>query len=50
MTAVARPVGRLRERRHGLRLPAIGWVGLAIVAVFVGLALAAPWLAQYRTT
>ena len=50
MTAVARPVGRLRERRQGLQFPAIGWVGLAIVAVFVGLALAAPWLSHYRTT
>lgn len=50
MTAVARPTGRLRERRRSLRFPAIGWVGLAIVAVFVGLALAAPWLADYRTT
>ncbi len=28
----------------------IGWVGLVIVAVFVGLALAAPWLSHYRTT
>jgi peptide/nickel transport system permease protein len=50
MTAVAGPTGRLRERRRSLQFPAIGWVGLAIVAVFVGLALAAPWLAGYRTT
>jgi peptide/nickel transport system permease protein len=40
----------LRERRQGLQFPVIGWIGLTIVAVFVGLALAAPWLAQYRTT
>ncbi|HEY4408240.1 MAG TPA: ABC transporter permease [Acidimicrobiia bacterium] len=50
MTAVARPAGRVRERRRALRFPAIGWVGVAIVAVFVGLALAAPWLSHYRTT
>ncbi len=50
MTAVARPVGGAAERRRSLQFPAIGWVGLAIVAVFVGLALTAPWLAQYRTT
>ena len=50
MTAVARAAGRVRERRRGLRFPAIGWVGLAIVGAFVGLALAAPWLAGYRTT
>jgi peptide/nickel transport system permease protein len=50
VTAVARPAGRLRERRQGLQFPVIGWIGLTIVAVFVGLALAAPWLAQYRTT
>src|SRR5688572_30653926 len=36
-------------RRAG-RFPVIGWVGLAIVGVFVGLALAAPWLTSYRTT
>jgi peptide/nickel transport system permease protein len=50
VTAVARPAARLRERRRGLQFPAIGWVGLAIVTVFVGLAVAAPWLTHYRTT
>jgi peptide/nickel transport system permease protein len=51
MTAVAaRAGGRLRERRSASRFPVIGWVGLAIVAVFVGLALAGPWLTSYRTT
>jgi ABC-type dipeptide/oligopeptide/nickel transport system permease subunit len=50
VTAVVRPVDRLRERRRSLEFPAIGWAGLAIVAVFVGLALAAPWLSDYRTT
>lgn len=50
MTAVARPDVRLRGRRRASPLPVIGWVGLAIVAVFVGLALAAPWLTSYRTT
>ena len=32
------------------RFPAAGWVGLAIVAAFVVLALAAPWLTDYRTS
>ena len=50
MTAVARPGVRLGERRRTSPFPAIGWVGLAIVALFVGLALAAPWLTSYRTT
>jgi peptide/nickel transport system permease protein len=50
VTAVARPGGRLRERRRDLQFPAIGWGGLVIVVVFVGLALAAPWLSHYRTT
>jgi peptide/nickel transport system permease protein len=50
VTAVARPGDRLRERRRDLQLPAIGWVGLVIVAVFVGLAVAGPWLTHYRTT
>jgi peptide/nickel transport system permease protein len=50
VTAVARPAGRLRERRRDLQFPAIGWVGLVIVAVFVGLAVAGPWLTHYRTT
>jgi peptide/nickel transport system permease protein len=47
VTAVAAP---LATRRQGMRFPAIGWLGLAIVAVFVALALAAPWLSSYRTT
>ena len=50
MTAVARSGARLRERREASQFPAIGWIGLAIVAVFVGLALAAPWLTSYRVT
>jgi peptide/nickel transport system permease protein len=50
VTAVARPAGRVRERRRDLQFPVIGWVGLVIVALFVGLALAAPWLSHYRTT
>jgi ABC-type dipeptide/oligopeptide/nickel transport system permease subunit len=50
VTAVARPGVRLRERRRAAPFPVIGWAGLAIVAVFVGLALAAPWLTSYRTT
>lgn len=50
MTVVARPGVRLRERGRAAPFPAIGWVGLAIVAVFVGLALAAPWLTGYRIT
>ena len=50
MTAVARPGGRSHERRRGSQFPAIGWAGLAVVAVFVGLAMAAPWLTPYRTT
>ena len=50
MTAIARPGVRLGERRKTSPFPIIGWVGLAIVALFVGLALAAPWLTSYRTT
>jgi peptide/nickel transport system permease protein len=50
VTAVARAGVRLRERRQASQFPAIGWAGLAIVAVFVGLALAAPWLTSYRVT
>ena len=50
MTAVARTSGRVRERPRGSQFPAIGWLGLAIVTVFVGLALAGPWLTHYRTT
>jgi len=50
VTAIARPRGRVRERTRASQFPAIGWVGLAIVAVFVGLALAGPWLTPYRTT
>jgi len=50
MTAIARAGMRLRERRQASHFPAIGWVGLAIVAVFVGLALTAPWLTSYRVT
>ena len=47
--AVARPADRVRERKS-LQFPVIGWVGLAVVAVFVGLALTGPWLTHYRTT
>jgi peptide/nickel transport system permease protein len=50
VTAVARAGVRLRERRQAAQFPAIGWFGLAIVAAFVGLALAAPWLTSYRVT
>jgi peptide/nickel transport system permease protein len=50
VTAVAGAGAGVRERRRASQLPAIGWVGLAIVAVFVGLALAAPWLSAYRVT
>jgi peptide/nickel transport system permease protein len=50
MTAVARSGSRLGERRRSWQFPAIGWLGLAIVAVFVGLALLGPWLTPYRTT
>jgi peptide/nickel transport system permease protein len=50
VTAVARSGGRWRERGRALQFPVIGWVGLAIVAVFAGLALLAPWLSPYRTT
>ena len=35
---------------RGPRFSAIGWLGLALVAVFVGLAMTAPWLTPYRTT
>lgn len=35
---------------RGVRFPAIGWAGLAVVATFAVLALAAPWLSPYRTT
>lgn len=34
----------------GLRLPRIGWAGLCLLAPFVALAIAAPWLAPYRVT
>jgi ABC-type dipeptide/oligopeptide/nickel transport system permease subunit len=51
VTAVAATTGgRVRARRRAAQFPVIGWVGLAIVATFVGLALAAPWLTSYRTT
>jgi ABC-type dipeptide/oligopeptide/nickel transport system permease subunit len=51
VTAVASRAGVwIRERRRASQFPVIGWVGLAIVAVFVGLALAAPWLTHYRVT
>jgi peptide/nickel transport system permease protein len=50
VTAVARAGGRLREDRRASQFPAIGWVGLAIVAVFVGFALTGPWLTHYRPT
>jgi peptide/nickel transport system permease protein len=36
-----------RWRRHS-RLPTIGWVGFAMVGFFVGVALAAPWIAPYE--
>lgn len=38
------------EGRRRARFPAIGWVGLAIVGVFVVLALSAPYVAPYRVT
>jgi peptide/nickel transport system permease protein len=50
VTAVARTGVRLRERRQVSQFPAIGWVGLGIVALFVGLALLGPWLSPYRVT
>jgi len=50
VTAVAGSGVRVREGRRAPQFPAIGWLGLAIVAVFVGLALAGPWLTHYRTT
>jgi len=50
VTAITRTGVRVRERRRSSQFPVIGWVGLAIVAAFVGLALAAPWLTSYRTT
>ena len=34
----------------GRRLPASGWVGLAVVATFAVLAVAGPWLSRYGTT
>ena len=37
-------------RRRAPHFPVIGWLGVAVVAVFAGLALAAPWLSGYRTT
>lgn len=36
--------------RRAPHFPLIGWLGLTVVGVFVGLAMAAPWLADYRTT
>jgi peptide/nickel transport system permease protein len=39
-----------RQRRRRPPFPPIGWVGVAVVGVFVGLALGAPWLSPYRTT
>ena len=63
MTAVTRPgdveapppaadpgTGRPSPRRQRVAFPPIGWVGVVIVALFVALALAAPWLTDYRTT
>jgi peptide/nickel transport system permease protein len=50
VTAVAGSGVRVREGRRAAQFPAIGWLGLAIVAVFVGLALTGPWLTHYRTT
>ena len=38
--------GRGRRRQ---RFPALGWLGLAVVGVFVVLALSAPYIAPYRT-
>src|SRR5205823_244491 len=38
------------RRRSAPRFPLIGWIGLAIVAAFVGFALVGPWLSPYRTT
>lgn len=38
------------EKRRRPRFPAIGWVGLVVVGVFVLLALAAPYVAPYRVT
>jgi hypothetical protein len=37
-------------KRRRPRFPAIGWVGLVVVGVFVLLALAAPYVAPYRVT
>ena len=50
MTAVARAGIRLRARRQASQFPAIGWIGLTVVAVFVGLAVLGPWLSSYRVT
>jgi peptide/nickel transport system permease protein len=50
VTAVAQAGGRWREGRRASQYPVIGWVGLVIVAVFVGLALTGPWLTHYRPT
>jgi peptide/nickel transport system permease protein len=46
--APAAPVDLAPAKRRRNRFPAIGWIGLAIVAVFAVLALAAPWLSPYR--
>ncbi len=51
MTAVAESAGRrVGTGRRASPFPVIGWIGLVVVATFVGLALAAPWLTSYRTT
>jgi ABC-type dipeptide/oligopeptide/nickel transport system permease subunit len=50
VTAVAQAGGRLRKGRRASQFPVIGWVGLVIVAAFVGLALTGPWLTHYRPT
>ena len=53
MTAVspaADVVVGARTRRRAGGFPAIGWLGVVIVGTFTGLALAAPWLTDYRTT
>jgi ABC-type dipeptide/oligopeptide/nickel transport system permease subunit len=50
VTAVAQTGARLREGRRASQFPVIGWVGVVIVAVFVGLALTGPWLTHYRPT
>jgi peptide/nickel transport system permease protein len=38
------------DRRRTPHFLVIGWLGVAVVAGFAGLAVAAPWLSHYRTT